>query len=99
MGGATCQCQCRRCQPKKSKLYCNTFHLPPLGGLCDHPELSYCPLNNYTVVRDYYTVVRDSPYMVHFSSFFVFLVPPRGPPFSPFPHPPPKKKKKKKKKK
>ena len=31
-------------RPQKSKVYCNTFHLPPLGELCDHPELSYCPL-------------------------------------------------------
>ena len=30
--------------PQKSKLHCNTFHLPPLGALCDHPELTYCPL-------------------------------------------------------
>ena len=33
---------------KKSKLYCNTFHLPPLGLLCDYPEVSYCPLKKLT---------------------------------------------------
>ena len=38
---AGCRCRCRRCRPQKSKLYCNTFHLPPSGALCDHPELSY----------------------------------------------------------
>ena len=27
--------------PQKSKLDCNAFHLPPLGPLCDNPELSY----------------------------------------------------------
>ena len=42
--GASCRCWCRHGGPQKSKLYCNTFHLPPLGALCDHPELSYCPL-------------------------------------------------------
>ena len=38
-----CACMCMHLHKKrkKSKLYCNTFHLPPLGLLCDHPELSY----------------------------------------------------------
>merc|ERR1712237_114581 len=26
-------------------IYSNTFHLPPLGALCDHPELSYSKTN------------------------------------------------------
>ena len=37
-------CTCTTCAQKickKSKLYYNTFHLPPSGPLCDHLELSY----------------------------------------------------------
>ena len=34
---------------KNSKQLCNTFHLPPSGQLCDHPELSYCRLSYCTM--------------------------------------------------
>merc|ERR1712237_285664 len=35
----------RVCQPQKSKIYSNTFHLPPSVALSDHPELSYSKTN------------------------------------------------------
>ena len=38
--------------PQKSKLYCDTYHLPPLGVLCDHPELSYFPLEKTLWTND-----------------------------------------------
>ena len=36
----------------KNQIYSNTFHLPPLGVLCDHPELSYFPLEKTLWTND-----------------------------------------------
>ena len=46
--GAGCRCRCRRCRPQKSKLYCNTFHLPPSGALWP-PRAGLLPLRKNVI--------------------------------------------------